>query len=150
MADDPKPDAPPAPSPSGTSLAGAAAAGRERLQGALDEVEQAARAQAAEKAAELAARAALASVERAASSLLDGLESAIFGKVGGAAAAVAAEEEADPLERLRKRYGAAEAPKPPVDDPVARAKRTLEEMKRAREANTAPTDAAAAPGKRDL
>ena len=99
--------------------------------GTLDDLKARAELAAAEAAARSAANAAVEGLSRAGHGLLDSLEVAIFGRVGGAEATVAAEQIADPLERLRAKYEQVETPKPasPAEDPVAKAKAELERLK---------------------
>ena len=110
--------------------------------------------EAAARAAELAARGALRAAEKAANAALDSVERLLFGKVGGAAEAVADLEAESALDRARRHYGvgpdtaaspAAPPPAPPKEDPVAVARRQLEELKRARGAAPAPATPGEAP-----
>jgi len=120
---DPKAEKPPTPEPSAAEKLGDEAAAR---------------------AAELAARGALRAAEKAANAALDSVERLLFGKVGGAAEAVADLEAESALDRARRHYGvgpdaaAATPPAPAREDPVAAARRQLEELKRARGARPAP------------
>ncbi len=99
----------------------------------LDDLEARAQAAAAEAAVKAAASAAIEGAERAGNGLLDALEEAIFGRVGGAEATVQAEKIVDPLDRLRAKYGSMETPKPVEapkrEDPVAKARAELERLK---------------------
>jgi hypothetical protein len=102
----------------------------------LDDLQARAELAAAEAALESAAKAAVEGASKAGNGLLDALEVAIFGRVGGAEATLAAEKIADPLERLRAKYGDVEVPRPAEaaprkEDPVARAKAELERLKAA-------------------
>ncbi len=101
----------------------------------------------AERAAEAAAMGALRAVESAAHAALDGVERVLFGKVGGADEAVRDLEAESALDRARRRYGAAPVettPVVPAEDPVARAQKQLEELKRLR---AEPTDGERAPAR---
>lgn len=97
----------------------------------LDDLKARAELAAAEAAARSAANAAVEGLSRAGHGLLDALEVAVFGRVGGAEAQVAAEQQVDPLDRLRAKYEKVEAPKPAprAEDPVAKAKTELERLK---------------------
>lgn len=73
-------------------------------------------------------------VERTADEALDDLEKALLGKVG-AADELANKPEADPLDAVRQRYGigaASSEPAPAPEDPVAKARAELDELKRKR------------------
>lgn len=94
---------------------------------------------AARKGVEEAAAGARKGVEKAAEGALDAMERMLFGKVGGADEVLRREATADPLERLRLQYGEApaadpQAPPPAKEDPMAVARRQLEEIKRQRAA----------------
>ncbi len=99
----------------------------------LDDLEARAQRAAAEAAVSAAAAAAREGVERAGTGLLDALEVAIFGRVGGAEARLETEKIPDPLDRLRAKYGSVEVPKAPDapvrEDPVAKARAELERLK---------------------
>lgn len=99
----------------------------------LDDLQARAELAAAEVAVRAAASAALEGAERAGTGLLDALEQAIFGRVGGAEATLQVEKIADPLDRLRAKYGDVKAPTPPParEDPVAKARAELERLKAA-------------------
>ena len=91
--------------------------------------------EAAVRAAQAAAAGALRGVEGAAHAALDGVERVLFGKVGGAEEAVRDLEGESALDRARRHYGGAPAERGPVDpteDPVARAQKQLDELKRLR------------------
>lgn len=94
---------------------------------------------AAQLAAEAAGRRAVGALESAAHSVLDDVERLVFGSVGGAEAAIRAEEGAgSALERARAAYGleAQPATPPPAEDPLARAQQQLAELKARRAAPT--------------
>ena len=96
-------------------------------------------AKAAQLAAEAAASRASAALEDAAHGVLDDMERLLFGAVGGAEAAIRAEEAAgSALDRARAAHGLeAGPPPPPREDPVARARQQLAELKAARAAGAA-------------
>lgn len=107
--------------------------------GALDKLRSEAEARAAEAAVKAAAAQASEAVSRAGTGLLDALETALFGKVGGADAALRKDSATSTLDRLRAQYGTAgdeveeavqkPAPKVIKEDPVAKAKAELERLK---------------------
>lgn len=107
----------------------------------LAKAEEEARMRAAAAAAEAAVAGAAKAVAKAADGVLDGLESMLFGKVGGAKEHLD-RENADPLDRLRAQYAKPEpkeAPKAaPKVDPVAKARAELEALKAARGAKAEP------------
>lgn len=95
---------------------------------------------AAEAAVQAAVSQAGAAASRAGEGLLDALEAAIFGKVGGADQVLRKDRASSALDRLRAQYGAsgdeveaaekAAAPPPVVKpDPVAKARAELERLK---------------------
>ena len=154
-----------------TPLPDADRGGRARAADALADATEAARARAASAAAEAAVAAAADAAARLAHGVLDGLESLVFGKVGGAAEAARA-DDGDPLARLRERYGETGAARadgaadaaptaggPPPPPPAAsgsgsaraaaeaRARAELEALKAARDRARAGDDA---PGKKTL
>lgn len=112
-----------------------------------EDLEARAQAAAADAAVKVAAEAARETVERAGSGLLDALEVALFGRVGGADATLAAEKIADPLDRLRAKYEDIPLPKPaeaaPKEDPVAKARAELERLKAEAAAKKAGAEPAA-------
>lgn len=133
----------------------------DRAAEAVEDATAEAKARAARAAAEATAAAAVEAASQAASKVahgvLDGLETLIFGRVGGAEEA-ATRDDGDPLDRLRARYAAEKPPaapdapapaeatppapaRPAKEDPVARAKAEFEALKAARERkNAAPDD----------
>lgn len=108
---------------------------------------------AAQKTAEAMARGAMAAVGKAADSALDAVERLLFGKVGGAEEAVAREQTADPVDRLRAQYGLGKKPTetaPVKVDPADEARRQLEELKKARDTQAPPSGAEPTERKRTL
>lgn len=77
----------------------------DRKDGPLDTLAEEARARVARATVEAAAEAAVATAGKVATSVLDGLETLLFGRVGGAEAAAKA-DDGDALTRLRTRYNA--------------------------------------------
>ena len=108
---------------------------------ALDKLKAEAEARAAEAAVKAAAEQAGEAVSRAGHGLLDALETALFGRVGGAESELRKESARSPIDRLRAQYGASgdeveqatRPAEPPVvkADPVAKAKAELERLKAA-------------------
>ncbi|MSQ01766.1 MAG: hypothetical protein EXR71_07720 [Myxococcales bacterium] len=87
---------------------------------------------------------AMRAVESAAHAALDGVERILFGAVGGAEDAVRELEAESALDRARRHYGVAPAEPTATahaEDPVARAQKQLDELKRLRAepADDAPT-----------
>ena len=103
---------------------------------------------AAEAAVKAAASSASAAASRAGAGLLDALETALFGKVGGADQVLRKDSATGTLDRLRAQYGASgdevedamkpAAPKVVKADPVAKARAELERLKAEAAAPKAP------------
>lgn len=107
-------------------------------QGTQESIVDTARARATRATADAALDAAGSAASKVAHSMLDGLETLLFGRVGGAEEA-ATEKESDPLARMRQLYTAppAPAPAPAREDPVARARADLDALKAARKSPAA-------------
>lgn len=92
-------------------------------------------AEAEKRAVEAAIQAAAERAAQVGDDLLDGLERALFDRVGGAEAVLQREEHADPLERLRAQYAApvaAPPARPSRAEAEAKARAELERLKAAR------------------